>query len=97
LTKKNKLSYRKAGIGYELTGDIYFKYQKPDKTIVDWAETETFPPYEDISHLLIDSMDTLCYSPASGTQYIFKNSYITGTARPSEERALTRVNILKIS
>jgi hypothetical protein len=77
--RENKLSYRKANIGYELTGDIYFKYQKPDKTIVDRAKTVTFPPYEDISHCLIDSMDTLCYSPASGTQYIFKNSYITGT------------------
>jgi hypothetical protein len=78
--RENKCSYSQSNIGYDLTGDIYFKYQKPDKTIVDRAETVTFPPYEDISHCLIDSMDTLCYSPASGTQYIFKNSCITGTA-----------------
>ncbi|GHU79667.1 hypothetical protein FACS1894145_4310 [Bacteroidia bacterium] len=97
IDKENKLSYEQANIGYELTDDEYFKYQKLEKMIIDRAQPMAFPSYAAIGAYMMSTTDTrtlknkIFKSESSETQYICTVATIGNITYKSQKK----VNIFK--
>jgi hypothetical protein len=103
IDRENRLSYHQSNIGYELTDDVYFQYQRLDKAIVDKAEVSTYPSYRDAfldminkynhqspTYLVPTLRKTIFEDEHSGTQFVLIET-------PQFERnvRLRKVNIFK--